>query len=116
MSSRAGADGADGAGGRCEDLERNDTGQEGQPERRAHADFMNALEAEGLVVLGGPLVGTPDVPALGGITRFAQPPRPPVPAPAAPWSVAATAGWRMGMRAGRRAAAATARCRSADGA
>src|SRR5580700_3103274 len=38
-----------------------DTGLEGQPDWRAHADFMNALEAEGLVALGGPLVGTPDV-------------------------------------------------------
>jgi uncharacterized protein YciI len=28
---------------------------------RAHADFMNALEAEGFVVLGGPLQGTSDV-------------------------------------------------------
>jgi uncharacterized protein YciI len=37
------------------------TGLEGQPEWREHADFMNALEAEGLVVLGGPLDGTPDV-------------------------------------------------------
>src|SRR5205814_4412808 len=38
-----------------------DTGLAGQPEWREHADFMNALEAEGLVVLGGPLDGTPDV-------------------------------------------------------
>ena len=28
---------------------------------RAHADFMNALTAEGFVVLGGPLEGTRDV-------------------------------------------------------
>jgi uncharacterized protein YciI len=28
---------------------------------RAHADFMNALLAEGFIVLGGPLEGTPDV-------------------------------------------------------
>ena len=28
---------------------------------RAHADFMNALQAEGVVVLGGPLEDTPDV-------------------------------------------------------
>lgn len=28
---------------------------------RAHADFMNRLEAEGFVVLGGPLAGTDDV-------------------------------------------------------
>jgi uncharacterized protein YciI len=40
---------------------RPDTGLEGQPEWSEHADFMNALEAEGLVVLGGPLDGTPDV-------------------------------------------------------
>lgn len=34
---------------------------EEQPGWRAHADFMNALEAEGVVALGGPLDGTPDV-------------------------------------------------------
>jgi uncharacterized protein YciI len=28
---------------------------------RAHADFMNALLAEGVIVLGGPLEGTRDV-------------------------------------------------------
>lgn len=28
---------------------------------KAHADFMNALEREGFVVLGGPLESTPDV-------------------------------------------------------
>ena len=28
---------------------------------RAHADFMNALTAEGFVVLGGPLEGTGDM-------------------------------------------------------
>ena len=28
---------------------------------RAHADFMNALVAEGFIVLGGPLEGTRDV-------------------------------------------------------
>lgn len=28
---------------------------------RAHADFMNALAADGFVVLGGPLEGTRDV-------------------------------------------------------
>jgi uncharacterized protein YciI len=28
---------------------------------RAHADFMNALVAEGFVLLGGPLAGTRDV-------------------------------------------------------
>ena len=34
---------------------------EDQPEWREHADFMNALQAEGLVLLGGPLDGTTDV-------------------------------------------------------
>src|SRR5271165_4047274 len=34
---------------------------EDQPEWREHADFMTGLEAEGVVVLGGPLDGTPDV-------------------------------------------------------
>jgi len=34
---------------------------EGQPEWGAHAAFMNALSAEGFVVLGGPLEGTSDV-------------------------------------------------------
>lgn len=34
---------------------------ENQEGWRAHADFMNALEAEGFVVLGGPLAGTDDV-------------------------------------------------------
>jgi hypothetical protein len=33
---------------------------EGQAGWRAHADFMNALQSEGFVVLGGPLEGTPD--------------------------------------------------------
>jgi uncharacterized protein YciI len=28
---------------------------------RAHADFMNGLQADGFVVLGGPLAGTDDV-------------------------------------------------------
>ncbi|MBV8649980.1 MAG: hypothetical protein JO255_00850 [Alphaproteobacteria bacterium] len=27
---------------------------------RAHADFMNGLHSEGLIVVGGPLAGTPD--------------------------------------------------------
>ena len=36
-------------------------GLEGQRQWRDHADFMNALAAEGIVVLGGPLEGTPDV-------------------------------------------------------
>jgi uncharacterized protein YciI len=34
---------------------------ERQAEWRAHADFMNALEAEGVVLVGGPLAGTDDV-------------------------------------------------------
>jgi len=33
---------------------------ERQPGWRAHADFMNGLERDGFVVLGGPLEGTPD--------------------------------------------------------
>src|SRR5215472_10007720 len=34
---------------------------EGQTGWSAHAAFMNALEAEGFIVLGGPLEGTVDV-------------------------------------------------------
>jgi uncharacterized protein YciI len=34
---------------------------EGQQEWDAHARFMNALEAQGVIILGGPLEGTPDV-------------------------------------------------------
>lgn len=34
---------------------------EGQDDWEAHAAFMNGLEREGFVVLGGPLEGTPDV-------------------------------------------------------
>ena len=34
---------------------------EGQPEWRGHADFMNALHAEGVVAIGGPLEGSRDV-------------------------------------------------------
>lgn len=34
---------------------------EQQEDWRAHADFMNALEAEGIVLVGGPLEGTEDV-------------------------------------------------------
>jgi len=34
---------------------------EGQEDWRPHADFMNALEAEGFMLLAGPLVGTRDV-------------------------------------------------------
>jgi hypothetical protein len=34
---------------------------EGQDDWAAHASFMNALAAEGFVVLGGPLEGTSDV-------------------------------------------------------
>jgi uncharacterized protein YciI len=33
---------------------------EGQEGWRAHADFMNALVADGFVLLGGPLLGTRD--------------------------------------------------------
>jgi hypothetical protein len=32
-----------------------------QQDWREHADFMNSLHAEGFVLLGGPLEGTPDV-------------------------------------------------------
>jgi uncharacterized protein YciI len=34
---------------------------EQQQDWRVHADFMNALKAEGFVLLGGPLVGTSEV-------------------------------------------------------
>lgn len=34
---------------------------EEQPDWKVHATFMNALHAEGFVLLGGPLEGTPDV-------------------------------------------------------
>lgn len=34
---------------------------EGQEDWRAHADYMNALAAEGFVLLGGPLSGTREV-------------------------------------------------------
>jgi uncharacterized protein YciI len=34
---------------------------EGQEEWRAHADFMNALVAEGFALLGGPLLGSREV-------------------------------------------------------
>jgi hypothetical protein len=34
---------------------------EQQEDWRGHADFMNGLHAEGFVILGGPLEGTPDV-------------------------------------------------------
>jgi hypothetical protein len=34
---------------------------EGQRDWQGHAVFMNGLEAEGFVVLGGPLEGTPEV-------------------------------------------------------
>ena len=34
---------------------------EGQQEWAAHARFMNELEAQGAVILGGPLEGTPEV-------------------------------------------------------
>jgi uncharacterized protein YciI len=36
-------------------------GLEEQPEWDAHARFMNALQKEGFIVLGGPLEDTPDV-------------------------------------------------------
>jgi uncharacterized protein YciI len=39
----------------------SDRGLEDQPRWREHADFMNGLAEEGVVVLGGPLEGTPDV-------------------------------------------------------
>jgi uncharacterized protein YciI len=34
---------------------------EGQEDWRPHADFMNRLVAKGFMLLGGPLLGTPDV-------------------------------------------------------
>ena len=34
---------------------------EDQPGWRAHADFMNGLHAEGLIIAGGPLEGTSEV-------------------------------------------------------
>ena len=34
---------------------------EGQEDWRPHADYMNALVAEGFMLLGGPLTGTRDV-------------------------------------------------------
>ena len=34
---------------------------EGQEDWRPHADYMNALVAEGFMLLGGPLAGTRDV-------------------------------------------------------
>ncbi len=34
---------------------------EGQEDWQSHAAFMNALQTEGFVLLGGPLEGTPDV-------------------------------------------------------
>ena len=34
---------------------------EQQQDWRVHADFMNALKAEGFVLLGGPLLGTSEV-------------------------------------------------------
>jgi uncharacterized protein YciI len=36
-------------------------GMEEQEDWQSHAAFMNALQAEGFVLLGGPLEGTPDV-------------------------------------------------------
>src|SRR5258708_1434371 len=40
---------------------RESVSLEGQEDWDAHASFMNALEKEGFVVLGGPLEGTADV-------------------------------------------------------
>ena len=34
---------------------------EGQEDWRAHADYMNALEGDGFLLLAGPLMGTCDV-------------------------------------------------------
>jgi hypothetical protein len=34
---------------------------DGQPDWPSHAAFMNALQSEGFVLLGGPLEGTPKV-------------------------------------------------------
>jgi uncharacterized protein YciI len=34
---------------------------ENQPDWAAHASFMNSLQKEGFIVLGGPLENTPDV-------------------------------------------------------
>ena len=34
---------------------------ESQPDWDAHASFMNGLQKEGFIVVGGPLEGTPDV-------------------------------------------------------
>ena len=39
----------------------DDKPMEQQGDWRAHADFMNALVADGFMLLGGPLVGTRDV-------------------------------------------------------
>ncbi len=40
---------------------RSDVPLEAQDAWRAHADFMNALHAEGFIVIGGPLEDGPDV-------------------------------------------------------
>ena len=39
----------------------DDKPMEEQADWRAHADFMNGLQDEGFVLLGGPLMGTRDV-------------------------------------------------------
>lgn len=39
----------------------NSRPMEDQEDWQSHAAFMNALEAEGFVLLGGPLEGTPNV-------------------------------------------------------
>ena len=44
-------------GGAC----RPSASLENQPNWEAHASFMNGLQQEGFVVLGGPLDDTPDV-------------------------------------------------------
>ena len=40
---------------------QSDRPLEEQAEWRAHADFMNALHAQGFIVIGGPLTDGPDV-------------------------------------------------------
>jgi hypothetical protein len=40
---------------------QSDQALEEQPQWREHADFMDGLATAGVVVLGGPLEGTPDV-------------------------------------------------------
>lgn len=40
---------------------KDDLPMEEQEHWRQHADFMNRLVADGFVLLGGPLIGTPEV-------------------------------------------------------